>query len=133
MQIIVYFQFTFNQRSSIIQNSNNSKSKSLNQHMFAKWIRTIFNKNLSKRSINLLYKSTNVFCVENKSLQILNFSKSKFSKSRIFAKKFFFIFILFRFFSIFLFAFAIVSIVSIVTKNCINVYEQTISIIDRVI
>ena len=133
MQIIVYFQSTINQKSSIIQNSKNSKSKSLNQHMFAKWIRIVFSKNLFEKSINLSYKSTNVFCVKNKSLQILDFSKSKHSKSRISAEIFFFIFIFFRFFSIFLFAFAIVSIVSIATKSCINVYEQIISIIDRVI
>ena len=60
--------------------------------MFAKWIRIVFNKNLFEKSINLLYKSTDVFCVKNKFLQILDFSTSKF---RTFAKISFFIFILF--------------------------------------
>ena len=133
MQIIVYFEFTINQKSSISQNSKNSKSKSLNQHMFAKWIRTVFNKNLFEKSINLQYKSTIVFCVKNKFLQILNFSKSKFSKSRIFAKTSFLILVFLHFFSIFFFVFAFVSIISTAKMNCINVYEQIVSIINRVI
>ena len=133
MQIIVYFKSTVNQKSSIIQNSKSLKSKSLNQHMFAKSIRTVFNENLSKKSINLSYISTDVFCVKNRFLQTLNFSKSKFSKSRISAEIFSLIFVFFHFFSVFLFVFVIVFVVSVATMSCINVYEQAISIIDRII
>ena len=133
MKIIFYFKFTINQKSSINQNSKSSKSKNLNQHMFAKSIRIVFSKNLFEKLINLSYKSANVFCVKNRFLQILNFYKSKFSKFRIFVKISFLIFVLFRFFSIFLFVFAFVSIVSVTKTNYINVYEQIVSIIDRVI
>ena len=117
IRIIVYFKLTINQKSSINQNSKNSKSKNLNQHMFAKSIRIAFSEILFEKSINLLYKMFDVFCINLKfSIEI-----------------FFFIFIFFRFFSIFLFAFAFVSIVSITKMSCINVYEQVVSIIDRVI
>ena len=112
MRIIVYFKFTINQKSSIIQNSKNLKSKSLNQHMFAKSIRTVFNENLFKKSIKLLYKMLDVFDID-----------SKIS---------FFIFILFRLFSIFFLVFAFVSIIFVAKTNCINVYQQVISIIDYV-
>ena len=81
MQIIVYFKFKINQKSSVSQISKNSKSKISKQHMFAKSIRTVFSKNLSKKSIKLLYKMLDVFEINS--------------------KVFFFIFILFRFFSIF--------------------------------
>ena len=111
-QIIVYFKFTINQKSLIIQNSKNSKSKNLNQHMFAKLIRIIFNNNLFEKSIKLSYKMLDVFCVD-----------SKIS---------FFIFILFRFFSTFFLVFAFVSIIFVAKMSCINVYQQVISIIDRV-
>ena len=110
MQITIYFKLTIIQRSSIDQNSKSSNSKNLNQHMFAKSIRTIFSENLSEKRIKLLYKMLDVFDETS-----------------------FFIFILFRFFSIFLLVFAIVSIMSAAAMSCINVYEQTISIIDRVI
>ena len=109
-QITIYFKFVINQKSLISQSLKNPKSKNLNQHMIAKSIRTVFNENLFEKWIKLLYKMFDVF--------------SEIS---------FFIFIFFRFFSIFLFVFVIVSIMSIATMNCINVYEQTISIIDRVI
>ena len=108
--ITIYFKPTVNQKSSIGQNSKSSKSKSLNQHMSAKSIRTVFSENLSEKLVKLLYKMLDV-SDEISSL----------------------IFILFRFFSIFLLAFAIVSVVSAATMSCINVYEQVISIIDRVI
>ena len=132
MKIIFYFKFTINQKSSINQNSKNSKSKKLNQHMFAKSIR-IVSRSLSEKLINLSYKSTDVFCVKNKSLQILDFYKSEFSKSRISVKTFFLILVFFRLFPIFLLVFAFVSIVSATRTDCINVYEQVVSIIDRVI
>ena len=120
-RITIYFKFTVNQKSSINQNSKNSKTKNLNQHMFAKSIRIVFNKNFSEKSIDLSYKLSNVFC------------HMKSSKSNKFAEVVSFIFILLRLFSILLLAFAIVSIVSIARMNCINVYKQIISIIDRVI
>ena len=111
-QMTVYFKFTVSQKSSIIQNSKNSKSKSLNQHMFAKSIRTVFSNNLSEKSIKLSYKMLDVFCVDS--------------------KIFFFIFILLRLLSTFLLAFAFVSAMFVARMNCINVYQQVISIIDRV-
>ena len=109
MQIIVYFKFTINQKSSIDQISKNSKSKISKQHMFAKSIRIVFSKILFEKSIKSLYKLFHVF--------------DEIS---------FFIFILFRFFSIFFLVFAFVSIVFAARMNCINVYQQIISIIDRV-
>ena len=121
MRIVFYFKFTVNQKSSINRNSKSSKSKNLNQHMFAKSIRIVFNENLFEKSIDLSCKLSNVFC------------HLKFSNSNKIAKVVFFIFILFRLFSILFLVFAIVSIMSIATMNCINVYEQVISIIDRVI
>ena len=133
MKIIFYFKSTINQKSSINQNSKSSKSKNLNQHMFAKSIRIAFSRNLSEKLINLSYKSTNVFCVKNRFLQILDFYKSGFSKSRISVKISFLILVLLRLFSIFFLVFAFVSIVSATKTNCINVYEQVVSIIDRAI
>ena len=121
MQIIVYFKSTVNQKSLIIQNSKNSKSKSLSQHMLAEFIRTAFSKSLFEKSIDLSYKLPDVFC------------HLKFSNSNKIAEIVFFIFILFRLLSILFLALAIVSIMSVATMNCINVYEQIISIIDRVI
>ena len=84
-QITIYFKFTINQKSSIDQNSKNSKSKNLNQHMFAKSIRIVFNKRLFEKSFNLSYKIFNVFCINLKSFVEISF----------------FIFIFLRFFSIF--------------------------------
>ena len=101
--------------------------------MFAKSIRIIFNKDLFERSINLSYKLSNVFCVKYRSLQVLNFSKSKSLKFRTFAETSFFILVFLRLLSIFLLVLAFVSIISAARMNCINVYEQVISIIDRVI
>ena len=116
-RITVYFKFTVNQKSSINQDSKNSKSKSLNQHMFAKSIRTVFSKSLFEKSIKSSYKMSDVFCINLKlSVEIS-----------------FFIFIFFRFLSIFLFVFAFVSIISTARLSCISVYKQVISIIDRVI
>ena len=120
-RIIVYFKFAINRKSSINQNSKSSKSKSLNQHMFAKSIRIVFNKNFFEKSIDLSYKLSNVFCHQ------------KSSKFRTFAKISFFIFILLRLFSIFLIALAFVSILSIAKISYINVYEQVFSIIDCVV
>ena len=132
-RIIVYFKSRVNQKPSISQNSKNSKSKSLNQHMSAESIRIVYSINLSEKSINLLYISADVFCVRNRFLQTLSFSKSKSSKFRISAEISFLIFVFLHFFSVFFFVFAIVSAVSAATMNCINVYEQAISTIDRVI
>ena len=109
--------FTVNQKSSINQNSKNSKSKNLNQHMFAKSIRIVFNKNVFKKSFKLSYKMFDVFCINLK----------------FFVEISFFIFILFRFFFDFFFVFAFVAIISIAKTNCINVYQQIMSIIDRFI
>ena len=115
-QMTIYFKFTIIQKSSISQNSKSSKSKNLNQHMFAKSIRVVFNQSLFEKSINLLYKMSNVFDINLKlSVEIS-----------------FFIFILFRFFSTFLLAFAFVSIIFAAKMSCISVYHQVISIIDRV-
>ena len=132
-RITIYFKSIVNQKSSISQNSKSSKSKNWNQHMFAKSIRIVFSKDLSERSINLLYKLSDVFCVKYRFLQVLDFSKSKSSKSRTSAETSFFILVLLRLLSIFLLAFAFVSIISAARMNCINVYEQVISIIDRAI
>ena len=66
-RITVYFKFTINQKISISQISKSSKSKSLNQHMFAKFIRTVFNKDLFEKSINLSYKMFHNFRVNSKS------------------------------------------------------------------
>ena len=120
-RITIYFKFTINQKSSINQNSKNSKSRNLNQHMSAKSIRIVFNKNLFENLTKLSYKLSDVFC------------HLKFSNQNKTAEIVFCIFIFFHFFSIFFFVFAIVSIVSAATMNCINVYEQVILIIDRVI
>ena len=109
IRIIFYFKFAINQNASINQNSKNSKSKILNQHMFAKSIRIVFNENLFEKSIKLLYKMLDVF--------------DEIS---------FFIFIFFRFFSIFFLVFAFVSIIFVAKMNCISVYQQIISIIDHV-
>ena len=115
-RITIYFKFAFNQKSSINQDSKNSKSKNLNQHMFAKSIRIVFNEILFEKSIKLSYKLSNVFCIN------LKFS----------VENSFFIFIFFRFFSTFFLVFAFVSIIFVTRINCINVYQQVISIIDRV-
>ena len=101
--------------------------------MSTKSIRIAFNKDLFEKTINLSYKSTNVFCVRNKFLQVLDFSKSKSSKFRTSAEIFFLILVLFRFLSIFFLVLAFVSIISATRMSCINVYEQVVSIIDRVI
>ena len=110
-RITTYFKSTVNQKSSINQDSKDSKSKNLNQHMSAKSIRTVFNNNLFEKSIKLSYKMLDVFCVD-----------SKIS---------FFIFILFRLLSTFFLVLAFVSIISAARMNCISVYQQVISIIDR--
>ena len=115
-RITVYFKFTVNQKSSISQDSKSSKSKSLNQHMSAKSIRIVFSEILSEISIKLSYKLSNVFCINLKFPVEISF----------------FIFILLRFFSTFFLVFAFVSIIFVAEMNCINVYQQVISIIDRV-
>ena len=115
-RIIAYFKFAINRKSLINQSSKSSKSKNWNQHMFAKSFRIVFNKNVFEKSIKLSYKMSDVFCTNLKSFVEISF----------------FIFIFLRLFSIFLLAFAFVSIVSIARMNCINVCEQVISIIDDV-
>ena len=116
-RITFYFEFVINRKSSINQNLKSSKSKSLKQHMFAKFIRIAFNKYSFEKSIDLSYKLFDVFCINSKSFVEISF----------------FIFVLLRFLSIFLLVLAFVSIISAARLNCINVYEQVISIIDRVI
>ena len=116
-RITVYFKSTVNQKSSISQNSESSKSKSLNQHMIAKFIRIAFSEDLFEKSIELSYKLFDVFCINLKS----------------FVETSFFFFILLCLLSIFLLVFAFVSIISAARMSCIDVYEQVISIIDRVI
>ena len=60
-RITIYFKFAINQKSSINRNSKSSKSKNLNQHMFAKSIRIVFSENLFEKSIKLSYKMLDVF------------------------------------------------------------------------
>ena len=115
-RITIYFLLTINQKASIDQNLKSSNSKSLNQHMSAKSIRIAFSEILSEKSIKLLYKLSDVFCINFK-FQI---------------ETHFFISILFRLFSTFLIAFAFVSIMFVAKMSCISVYQQVISIIDRV-
>ena len=113
-RIIVYFLFAINQKTSISQNLKSSNSKSFQQHTFAKFIRSV--SDLSEKSIKLLYKLLDVFCISLKSFIEISF----------------FIFIFLRFLSIFFLAFAFVSIIFATRMNCISVYQQVISIIDRV-
>ena len=113
-RITVYFKPTVNQKISISQTSKSSKSKTSKQYLPAESIRTVFSKELSEKSLNLSYKKSDVS------------DESSVETS-------FFIFILLRLLSIFLLAFAFVSTISAARMNCINVYEQVISIIDRVI
>ena len=117
LRITIYFKSTINRKSSISQNSKSSKSKNLNQHMTAKFIRIAFNENLFEKSIELSYKLFDVFCINLKS----------------FVETSFFFFILLRLLSIFLLVLVFVSIISAARMSCIDVYEQVISIIDRVI
>ena len=113
-RIIVYFLFAVNQKTSISQNLKSSNSKNFQQHTFAKFIRSAFDS--FEKSIKLSYKMLDVFCISLKfSIEI-----------------FFFIFILLRFLSIFLFVLAFVSIIFATKMSCISVYQQVISIIDRV-
>ena len=107
-RIIFYFMFAVNQKSSISQNSKNSKRKSLNQHMFAKSIRIVFSRSLSEKLFDL---SCKMFDVSDETS--------------------FFIFIFLRLLSIFLLALAFVSIIFAARIDCINVYQQIISIIDH--
>ena len=121
MRIISYFQSTINRKSSISQNSKNSKSKSLNQHMSAKSIRIVFSKDFSEKSIDLSYKLSVVFC------------HLKSSKPRTSAETSFFIFMLLRLLPTFLIALAFVSAISAARMDCINVYGQAVSTIGRII
>ena len=73
MRIIAYFKSAVNQKLSISQNSKSSKSKSLTQHMFAKFICTHINKCFEK-SIFLSYKMSDIFYIKSKI-----FLQSKFS------------------------------------------------------
>ena len=77
-RITIYFKFAINQKLSISQNSKNSKSKSLNQHMSAKFIRINFNKCFEK-SIFLSYKMLNIFYIKSKI-----FLQSRFSSRFLF-------------------------------------------------
>ena len=110
MRIIFYFKSAANQKTSINETSKSSKSKTSRQHMP---IRTIFSKSLFEKSIKLSYKMFDVFDINSKTS--------------------FFIFVFFRLFSIFLLALAFVSAISAAKIDCINVYRQVVSIIDRVI
>ena len=65
MRIIVYFKSAVNQKLSISQNSKSSKSKSLNQHMSAKFIRVNFSKCFEK-SIFLSYKMSDIFYIKSR-------------------------------------------------------------------
>ena len=136
-RITIYFKLTVNQKSSINQDSKNSKSKSLNQHMSAKFIRIAFSKNSSEKSIDLSYKLSDFFYSKDLSEKSVNLSYKLFDVFCINLKSSvetsFFIFVLFRLLSVFFLAFAFVSIISTARMNCINIYEQVISIIDRVI
>ena len=136
-RITIYFKSTINQKSSINRNSKSSKSKSLNQHMSAKFICTAFSENSFEKSIDLSYKLSDFFYNKDLFEKSVNLSYKLLDVFCIDLKSFvetsFFIFVLLRLFSIFLLALAFVSIISAARMNCINVYEQVISIIDRVI
>ena len=77
MRIIAYFKFAVNQKLSINENSKSSKSKSLNQHRFAKFIRANFSK-CSEKSIFLSYKMSDIFYIKSKIFLQSRFS-SRFS------------------------------------------------------
>ena len=74
-RIIVYFLFAINQKTSISQNLKNSKSKSFQQHTFAKSIR--FASALSKKSTLSSYKNLNIFYISLQSR--FSFLQSRFS------------------------------------------------------
>ena len=114
-RIIFYFMFTVNQKISISQNLKSSKSKNFQQHTFAKSIRIVF-----------VFVSVSVFVLFEKSIKL------SYKTFDVFGENSFFIFIFFRFFSIFLFVFAFVSIIFVAKMSCIIIYQQVISIIDRV-
>ena len=105
--------FAINQKISINQNLKNSKSKNFQQHTFAK-------------SICIVFVFVFVFVLFDKSIKL------SYKMFDVFDKFFFFIFILFRLFSILFFVFAFISIISVAKMNCIIIYQQIISIIDRV-
>ena len=136
-RITVYFKSTVNQKSSINQDSKSSKSKSLNQHMSTKSIRIAFSKDLSEKSIDLSYKLSDFFYSKDLFEKSVNLSYELLDvfwiNMKFFVEISFFIFVFLRLLSIFLLALAFVSTISAAKMNCINVYEQVISIIDRVI
>ena len=72
-RITIYFKLTINQKSSINRNSKSSKSKSLKQHTFAKFIRIV----LFEKSFISSYKMLDIFdsnsminCFKNEVFQI---------------------------------------------------------------
>ena len=136
-RITIYFKPTVNQKSSINRDSKNSKSKSLNQHMSAKFIRTALSENSSEKSIDLSFKLSDFFYSKDLSENSVNLSYKLLDVFCINLKPSvetpFFIFVLLRLLPIFLLALAFVSIISAARMNCINAYEQVISIIDRAI
>ena len=102
-RITIYFKPAVNQKPSISQNSKSSKSKSLNQHMPAKSIRTVSSESLPEKSAKLPYKMLDV---------------SGETPS--------FISILLRLFPAFLLALAFVSAISAARMSCISAYQQAI-------
>ena len=68
-RVTTYFKSTVNQKSSINQNSKSSKSKSLKQHTFAKFIRIA----LFEKSFISSYKMSDIFC----SNSMINYFKNE--------------------------------------------------------
>ena len=72
-RITVYFKSTINRKSSISQNSKCSKSKSLKQHTFAKFIRTaLFEKSFisSYKMLDIFDSNSMINCFKNEVFQI---------------------------------------------------------------
>ena len=77
LRITAYFKPTANQKLSISQDSESSKSKSLDQHMPAEFIRTNFSK-CSEKSAFLSYKMSDIFYTKPK-VFLQSRSSSRFS------------------------------------------------------
>ena len=115
-RITIYFKFTINQKSSINQDSKSSKSKSLNQHMFAKSIRIVCQQKFAREIDQII--TQNVRCLLH--------------HLEVFCRDFFFHFHTSSFSLHFFFVLAFVAIISTVRTSCISVYQQIILIIDRI-
>ena len=117
--------FAINQKSSINQSSKNSKSKNVNQHMFAKSIRIVFSKNLFEKTIVSSYYLRNFFDIQRFS-QIQNqiICKKNFRRFRRFRR-------FYRFHFKFLYVFTIVAFVMNCTHLKIKLSKSRILSIDE--